>query len=147
MTLNPGDRIRYECTGDDGLPLVRYGFVGGLSGNQGPVVVMLDGELGGDVVNLDDVQPVTVLTVELILHGTDLLDEPELRRGLVSLWHAEADTAGLDIDELHALGDGRWDAADLWCLADLHAGDERYVLRAMRCDREPDTVRVRAELP
>lgn len=147
MTLNPGDRIRYECTGDDGLPLVRYGFVGGLSGNQGPVVVMLDGELGGDVVNLDDVQPVTVLTVELILHGTDLLDEPELRRGLVSLWHAEADTAGLDIDELHSLGDGQCDEAGLWCLADLHAGDERYVLRAMRCDREPDTVRVRAELP
>ncbi len=147
MTLNPGDRVRYECTGDDGLPLVRYGFVGGLSGHGGPVVVMLDGELGGDVVNLDDLQPVTVLTVELILHGTDLLDEPELRRGLVSLWHAEADTAGLDIDALEVLGDGRCDDGGLWCLAELHSGDERYVLRAMRCDREPDTVRVRAELP
>ena len=40
MTLSPGDRIRYECTGDDGLPLVRYGFVGGVAGSDGPVVVI-----------------------------------------------------------------------------------------------------------
>ncbi|MFZ4721480.1 MAG: hypothetical protein ACOYMR_18785, partial [Ilumatobacteraceae bacterium] len=138
---------RYECTGDDGLPLVRYGFVGGVSGNDGPVVVMLDGELGGDVVNLEEVQPVTVTTVELILHGLDLVDDPELRRGLVALWHAEADTAGLDIDALHPLGDGECETPDSWCLADLHAGDERYVLRAMRCERDPESVRVRAELP
>ena len=86
MTLSPGDRIRYECTGDDGLPLVRYGFVGGVAGTDGPVVVMLDGELGGDVVNLAEVQPVTVTTVQLCLNGCDLVDEPELRRGLVALW-------------------------------------------------------------
>ena len=29
MNFSPGDRVRYECTGDDGLPLVRYGFIGG----------------------------------------------------------------------------------------------------------------------
>ena len=40
-----GDRVRVETIGDDGLPLVRYGFVGGLVGDQGPVVVMLDGDL------------------------------------------------------------------------------------------------------
>ena len=34
MTFTPGDRIRYECTGDDGLPLVRYGFVGGVAGTR-----------------------------------------------------------------------------------------------------------------
>lgn len=147
MSFSAGDRIRYECTGDDGLPLVRYGFVGGVSGNNGPVVVMLDGELGGDVVNLEDVQPVMVTTVELILHGMDLVDDPELRRGLVSLWHAEADTAGLDIDTLHPLGDGECDRPGEWCLAELHAGDERYVLRAVRCTELPDTVRVRAALP
>ncbi len=147
MMLGPGDRVRYECTGDDGLPLVRYGFVGGVGGSQGPVIVLLDGELNGELVDIDDVQPVTVLTVELILHGIDLLDEPELRRGLVSLWHAEADTAGLDIDALHPLGDGECSEPGKWCLAELHAGDERYLLRALRCDREPETVRVRAELP
>ena len=147
MMFSPGDRIRYECTGDDGLPLVRYGFVGGLAGTGGPVVVLLDGELGGDVVNLAEVQHVTVTTVELVLHGTDLVDEPELRRGLVSMWMAEADTAGLDIDSLHALGDGECDAPGGWCLADLHAGDERYVLRAVQLPHEVDIVRVRAESP
>ena len=39
-----------------GFPLVRYGFIGGVSATDGPVVVMLDGELSGDVVNLSEVQ-------------------------------------------------------------------------------------------
>lgn len=145
MTFGPGDRIRYECTGDDGLPLVRYGFVGDVSPEGDFVTVMLDGELGGVMVRLCEVQPVTVTTVELILHGTDLVDEPELRRGLVSLWHAEADSAGLDIDALHPMGDGECDAPGGWCLAHLHAGGERYVLRAVQ--HETESVRVRAESP
>lgn len=145
--LSPGDRIRYESTGDDGLPLVRYGFIGGIAGTGGPVVVMLDGELAGDVVNLSEVQPVTVTTVELILHGTDLVDEPELRRGLTSLWHAEADSAGLDIDSLHPMAEDECKQPGGWCLAELLSGGERYVLRALQLDHEPDTVRVRAELP
>ncbi|HUC31783.1 MAG TPA: hypothetical protein VMS14_00180 [Ilumatobacteraceae bacterium] len=146
MTFTPGDRIRYECTGDDGFPLVRYGFVGGVAGSAGPVVVMLDGELSGDVVNMAQVQPVTVTTVELLLHGTDLIDDPDLRRGLLSLWHAEADTAGLDIDCLRATGDGECDAPGMWCLAQLMAGGEHYVLRAEQLPHEPEMVRVRAEL-
>lgn len=145
MTFSPGDRIRYECTGDDGFPLVRYGFVGGVAGSRGPVVVMLDGELGGDVVNLAQVQPVTVTTVELLLHGTDLVDEPDLRRGLLALWHAEADTAGLDIDALCPMGDGECDAPGGWCLARLSAGGEQYVLRAVQLLHDGDMVRVRAE--
>jgi hypothetical protein len=147
MTFSPGDRIRYESTGDDGLPLVRYGFVGGVAATGGPLIVMLDGELGGDVVNLAEVQPVTVTTVELVLHGTDLIDEPELRRGLLSMWMAEADTAGLDIDSMRALGDGTCDEPGGWCLAELRAGDERYVLRAVQHPHESDIVRVRAESP
>jgi hypothetical protein len=145
MTLSPGDRIRYECTADDGLPLVRYGFIGGVAASNGPVVVMLDGELGGDVVNLTEVQPVTITTVELCLHGTDLVDEPSLRRGLLSLWHAEADTAGLDIDWLRPMGDGECDRPGAWCLAELRVGDERYVLRAVQTLDEPDVVRIHAE--
>jgi len=145
MSLSPGDRIRYECTGDDGLPLVRYGFVGGVAGTAGPIVVMLDGELAGDVVNLAEVQPVTVTTVELRLHGADLVDEPALRRGLLSLWHAEADTAGLDIDHLHPMGDGECDRPGGWCLAELQVGAERYVLRAVHTPDEPDVVCIRAE--
>lgn len=143
--LTPGDRIRYECTGDDGLPLVRYGFVGGVAGSGGPVVVMLDGELGGDVVNLAEVKPVTVTTIELLLHGTDLIDDPELRRGLVALWHAEADTAGLDIDCVRVVGDGECDRDDVWCLAELMAGGERYRLCAERIRDDREMVRVHAE--
>ena len=144
MTFTQGDRVRYECTGDDGLPLVRYGFIGGVAGTDGPVVVMLDGELSGDVVNAAQVQPVTVTTVELLLHGTDLVDEPELRRGLVALWVAEADTAGLDIDCLRPYGDGECDSPGCWCLADVHAGGATFVLRASQCADE--MVLVRAEL-
>jgi hypothetical protein len=85
--FSPGDRVRFEIVGDDGLPLVRYGFVGGVAGREGPVVVMLDGELGGDVVDPAHLQHVEVTTVELCLSGTDLFDEPALRRGLIALWH------------------------------------------------------------
>ncbi|CAN5667518.1 hypothetical protein BH10ACT2_BH10ACT2_18310 [soil metagenome] len=145
MNFTAGDRVRYECTGDDGLPLIRYGFIGGVSATDGPVVVMLDGELSGDVVNLEDVKHVTVTTVELCLHGTDLIDDPDLRRGLVSLWHAEADSAGLDIDALHPIGDGECDSPGAWCLADLRAGGFQYLLRAVQLPGELDMVRVRAE--
>jgi hypothetical protein len=147
VSFAAGDRVRYECEGDDGLPLVRYGFVGGVAASGGPVVVMLDGELNGDVVNRAQLQPVTVTTVELCLHGADLVDEPELRRGLVSLWHAEADTAGLDIDSMRPIGDGECDAPGGWCLAELRAGGERYLLRAVQLPHEPEMVRIRAELP
>ena len=55
-----GDRIRYAATDNDGFPLVRYGFVGGVSSDGGPVMVMLDGELGGDVVDLDTIEQVSL---------------------------------------------------------------------------------------
>ena len=147
MTLVPGDRIRYESEGDDGLPLVRYGFVGGMAASDGPVVVMLDGELGGDVVNLAQVQPVTATTVELCLTGADLIADPDLRRGLLALWMAEADTAGLDIDCWHPMGEGECDAVGAWCLAELNVGGERYVLRARQLSDDLDVVHLRAERP
>ena len=42
-----GDRVRWNTTGDDGWPLIRYGFVRSMAGPEGPAIVMLDGELGG----------------------------------------------------------------------------------------------------
>jgi hypothetical protein len=147
VNLRTGDRVRVECMGDDGLPLVRYGFVGGIAGSNGPIIVMLDGELGGDVIDLSQIQPVTVTTVELCLTGDDLTAEPELRRGLVALWQAEADTAGLDVDALHPLGDGLRDSSDSWVLAELTAGGEQYVVRAFCDPHEPNVVRVRADRP
>lgn len=145
--FRPGDRIRVECVDDDGLPLVRYGFVGGVAGTNGPVVVMLDGELGGDILDVAELQHVTITTVELCLNGSDLMTEPLLRRGLVALWHAEADSAGLDVDSLHPLGDGLRDSSDSWALAELVAGGEQYVVRAFHVPNEPELVRVRADRP
>src|SRR3954466_11675204 len=156
MIYRPGDRVRFETTGDDGWPLIRYGFVGGVSGNGGPVVVMLDGEASGDVVNPSGLQPVTITNVELCLRGADLIDDPELRRGLVALWHAEADSAGLDVDELHPIGDGHREYDERWALAEVRTGadcprtapktaDQRFVVRAVQLPHEPEVIRVRAE--
>ena len=144
MTLRPGDRVRVETLGDDGLPLVRYGFVGGLPGPDGTVSVMLDGELGAAVIPRCRIQVVSITNVELTLSGTDLMTEPELRRGLVALWHAEADTAGLDVDALHPFGDGLRDSSDSWALAEMVAGGEHYVVRAFQLPGEPETVRIKA---
>lgn len=147
MTYRPGDRVRVVTTGDDGLPLVRYGCVGGMAGRDGPVVVMLDGELGGDVLDPSEVELVTVTRLELCLSGDDLMDDDGLRRGLVGLWCAEADAAGLDIEALHPLAETLRDSSDSWALAELTAGGEHYVLRALRTPNEPGTVRLRADRP
>lgn len=145
--LHPGDRVRVDTVDDDGFPMVKYGFVGGVTGTNGPVVVMLDGELGGDIVELRHVQQVSVTNVELCLAGDDLMHEPALRRGLVALWHAEADMAGIAVDAMHPLGDGLRDSSDSWALAELTAGGEQYVVRAFKLPNEPDIVRVRADRP
>jgi len=147
--FQPGDRVRWETTGDDGLPLVRYGFVGGCNGFGNRVAVMFDGQLKGDtVVDLDQLAPVTITNVELRLHGADLLDDPSLRQGLVSLWSAEADQAGLEVRSIHLLGTGVRDTVgDGFALAELHSGGQQYVLRAV-CDSPNDeTVCVRADFP
>ena len=147
MSFQSGDRVRIVGTGDDGLPLVRYGSVGGMAGRNGPVVVMLDGALGGDIVDIGDLEAVTITSVELRLPGDDLFDEPALRRGLAGLWQAEADTAGLAIDALHPLAEPRRDASDSWVLAELVAGGEQYIVRAPRPPNDPRVVVVRADRP
>jgi hypothetical protein len=145
MSFTLGDRVRWATMGDDGLPLVRYGFVGGVASEQGPVIVMLDGELSGDVIELDQLEPVTITTVELHLDGRDLIDDPELRRGLVHLWQAEAESAGLDVDALECLGAGQQLPDESWSLAALSSGGEQYVVRAMRDERDPSVVLIRAD--
>ena len=140
-----GDRVRWSATAEDGFPIVRYGFVGEMAGESGPVVVMLDGELGGDVVDLSQLQPVTITSVELRLDGPDLIDDPELRRGLVHLWQAEAESAGLDVDALEDLGSGHPEPNDTWSLAAITSGGAQYVVRALRDPADPVVVRVRAD--
>jgi hypothetical protein len=118
-----------------------------MAGRDGPVVVMLDGELGGDIVDLSELEAVTITSVELRLPGDDLFDDPMLRHGLAALWQAEADTAGLAIDSLHPLPAPRRDASDSWVLAELVAGGEQFVVRATRQPNDPGIVVVRADRP
>lgn len=146
MTIfHHGDRIRYATTGDDGFPVVRYGFVGGLADGDGPVVVMLDGELKGDVVELAKIEPVHISNVTLTLAGTDLLDDPTLRQGLVNLWTAEAESAGLRIGSMQAIGNGVKDSHNGYALAELSSAGDRYMLCAHPCPSDLDAVIVHAD--
>ncbi len=147
--FEPGDRVRWETLGDDGLPLVRYGFVGGCNGDGNRVAVMFDGQLKGDtVLDLDQLAPVLITNVELRLHGADLLDDPSLRQGLVSLWSAEADQAGLEVRSIELLGTGVRDTVgDGFALAELHSGGQQYVLRAVYEAHDDEIIRVSADLP
>jgi hypothetical protein len=145
MTFRHGDRVRWLTMADDGFPLVRYGFVGGTNGNGGPVMVMLDGELKGDAVDPAQLETVAVTTVELHLDGEDLLGDAALRAGLVRLWEAEAESAGLDVSPLQGFGDGWLGGDGRWTLAELVSGGQRYFVRAHPCPTNPDVTVVRAD--
>jgi hypothetical protein len=146
--FQPGDRVRWLTTGDDGYPVTRYGFVGGVNGDASRVAVMLDGELKGDlVISLDELAPVEITTVELRLEGADLLDDPSLRQGLVNLWWAEADQAGLEIPTISPLGTGVRDVGGSYALAEMRAAGQAWVLQAMPDNGAPDTICVRAVAP
>lgn len=143
MTFHAGDRVRWVTTGDDGLPLVRYGFVGSIDGD-GHARVMLDDDLAGDaVVAVDELATVSITNVELRLQGVDLLDDPSLRQGLVNLWWAEAEQAGLELAAVEQLGTGVR-LTDGFALADLWSGGRCYVLRACPAAGDRDVVRVHA---
>jgi hypothetical protein len=144
VKFRTGDRVRVRRETEDGLPLYCYGFVGALAGPDGPVTVLLDDELGPEIVPLSELQPIGVTTLELCLPGLDLCHDAELRRGLVAMWQAEADQAGLAIEHLEPMGDGVRDDVGSWALAQLHAGGERFVLRACVEMNEPQSVHVRA---
>ena len=145
--FNHGDRVRYATMGDDGFPIVKYGWVGGNAELNGLVVILLDGEIGDAVVTTDKIEPVHIGNVTLTLDGTDLLDDPSLRQGLVNLWRAEAESAGLEISSLHSIGTGIPDSADGFAIAELDSGGDQYVLRATRCPTRPDAVSVHADRP
>ena len=89
----------------------------------------------------------TITNIELRLDGADLLSDPSLRQGLVNLWIAEADQAGLEVTSVEYLGHQGWGSStsDECALAELRSGGQHYILRAMTDGL--DTVRVRADLP
>jgi hypothetical protein len=145
MTLQPGDRVRWLTIGDDGLPLTRYGFVGGVNGDESRVAVMLDGELKGDtVLPTSELAPVEITTVELRLEGADLLSDPSLRQGLINLWRAEADQAGLQIRKCDQLGTGKRVGPECYALAEMWSAGRQWLLTAMPDEMLPDTICVKA---
>lgn len=142
MTFQPGDRVRWQTTGDDGLPLVRYGFVGA-GVHNGEVHVMFDGEFKGNfVLPATDLAHVHITNIELTVAG-DLLDDPALRQGLVHLWSAEADEAGLDVGQIVFLPHETIELDNTPIpLARVEAGGQQYLLRA--CPKHEDSVSVSA---
>lgn len=143
MTFEQGDRVRCTTTGDDGLPLVRYGFVRSVELDT-TVVVMFDGDIAGEPVGAVHVELVSITSIELRLDGADLLEDPDLRRGLTPLWQAEAEEAGLDVDSV-IVHEGKQESLHCWSLASLMSGGVHYVLRALRNVDDPGVVRVRAD--
>jgi hypothetical protein len=138
-----GDRVRVSNLGDGGLPEVRYGWVESVDRLR--ATVLFDGEITPEQVHLGTVQPVEVTTVQLVLPGRDLLDDEELRSGLVKMWQAEADLAGLAVDTLQAFGVGMAIAVAKFELGEVIAGGEAYVLVAGLAKSDHPTVYVRAE--
>ena len=102
----------------------------------------------GDVVDLDTIEQVSICNVTLKLEGSDLLDDPSLRPGLINLWQAEAEDAGLQIAAVHPLqtGIGLRDSSEGYALAELTAAGDQYMLRATRCTTE-DAVLIQAGRP
>lgn len=146
VSFLPGDRVRWFHEADDGLPLVRYGFVGHDQRPTGEVQVVFDDELRGEFVPPRTLVPVSISSIELCLQGGDLVEDPALRQGLVRLWQAEAESAGLEVSGVRGLGTGLRDSSHSWALAEITNGAGTYVIRAWQTTSEPPIIRVRADL-
>jgi hypothetical protein len=147
MRLRAGDRVRLVRSDASGLPVVSYGRVGGVLGPEGLAVVMLDGELGGDVVDLTALEPVGVDRLALTLPGVGMLAEPAERRHLAALWRAEAEAAGIPIASMETWGDGRQDETWQWSLGQVVADGQTWVVTAAVPVTDPDVVVVSAKRP
>lgn len=147
MRLQPGDRVAVRRR-DEPLPRVQYGTVSAVLAREGLVALLLDDELGGEVLGLDEVVAVAIDTLAIeIDDGADLLADPGLRRHLTGMWCAEADRAGLALDAVHPLGDGQLEGPSSWALAEVVCGGRSYVLCASLVGGTPGRVSVCARWP
>lgn len=147
MRFETGDRVVQKLLDDDGLPRTRYGTVGGVLTPGGPIVVMFDDVLGGDILEADQVELVLITTIELQLDGVDLAADPDLRQGLAAMWLAELERSGLAVDSHFLLGAGLRDSSDTWALAEVNAHGATYIVRVHTDPNSPGVVRVRADQP
>ena len=79
-------------------------------------------------------------------HGQDLM-AADMRQGLIHLWAAEAESAGLEISAMHPMGTGVRDSCQGFVLAELTSAGEPYVLTASLCPSDLDAVLVHAARP
>jgi hypothetical protein len=109
--------------------------------------VLFDDLNGGDLVDASEVERIDYDTIELHLHGEDLLTDNVLRAGLATMWRAEANLAGLRVDAMFPLGDHVAGIADgdTWVLAEFNIAGTTHVVRATRSTQSPTTVIVRAD--
>ncbi|MSO60304.1 MAG: hypothetical protein EXQ63_08275 [Ilumatobacteraceae bacterium] len=147
MNFVAGSRVCVRTVCDNGLPIVRYGTVSAVAASHGPLVVIFDDGLGGDIVDSSEVETVSITSIELFLDGVDLADDPDLRQGLCALWQAEAVLAGIEINAVYLLGAGLRDSNDTWALAEVHSGGDTYVVRVHTDPNAAHTVTLRADPP
>jgi hypothetical protein len=136
MKMRTGDRVRVHRTDEAGMAVFVYGYLDRVDHEKDYAFVFVDDELRASHCPLRDVQPVQITTVEVRFDSSELClalaHNPPLRRGLVFMWQAEAELAGIELDRLEPLGDdgnGLDDHVDSWALAVLEAGGETFWLR------------------
>lgn len=136
MRLRTGDRVRVRRTDGEGLGHVVYGYLDRVDAEKGYAFVFVDDELRASHCVLHDVDAVEIGNVEVRFDSSELClalaHNPHLRRGLVFMWQAEAELAGISVERLEFLGhdgNGMHDHVDSWALASLVAGGESFWLR------------------
>ena len=147
MSFAAGERICARTTCDDGFPIVRYGTVNEVVTTNGPLLVVFDDDIGSNLLDLSEVEILSITSISLVLSGVDLADDPDLRQGLFALWQAEAASADIQIDAVYLLGAGLRDSNDTWALAEVHSGGETYVVRVHTDPNAANDVTLRADLP
>ncbi|MSO32278.1 MAG: hypothetical protein EXQ64_05660 [Ilumatobacteraceae bacterium] len=147
MNFVAGERICARTVCDDGFPIVRYGTVNRVVAARGPLIVVFDDDMGSNLVDLSEVENLSITSISLVLSGVDLADDPDLRQGLCALWQAEAALAGIEIDAVYLLGAGLRDSNDTWALAEVHSGGDTYVVRVHTDPNAVSDVTLRADPP
>lgn len=147
-SFRSGQRVRVSTVDTDGLPMVRYGTVGGDAISSGRIAVIYDNLAGSDLVEGSEIELLDLDLIELRLAGTDLLKDTSLRAGLAELWRAEVARAGLVIATLFPME--KDDAVGVvdgehFLLAEFTYNGETWVVRGALASDDPTMVVIRAD--
>lgn len=148
MTLRKGDRVRVLCVDGTGAPSYQYGYLESIETCRTVATVIVDHALQPWRVAIEHVAAVGMTTVELCLDSNSLFrsigNDAALRSDLVKRWLAEAEEAGLDLEEVSPLGDTVHAGLGIWPLADVRSGGSRFLLQIELGAGQPGVVRVHA---